>query len=540
MSVKSRADHVGTICVLGKVTRVWLEGAERLSVEQVQDKPHENHPIGLIQPLVSVKSNTGEIERGISQYPRLAAQVYAAHPELVAFILANKAVNQQSIDLQLGHLPNNVLTSIHASPEQLFARHCAVLGSTGSGKSNTVAKLIELVEQNFGKALLIDATGEYAGLRNCESYIVGNSEENSEFLHFPYWELLESDLYGLLKPSGQVQLPKLAGAIRSLKVVNILNNGHSTYKKEGTKKIDFESNLIRIDSSTFWDIKNLPEQILLECINYDANFGKDPSTFGNVNQNECLWCSSLIERVKFILNNSSMRWLTPSSYCTNTVKTILKNFISSEKRILRLDLSKVPFESNAREILVNAIGRTLLGFAREALINKQRPLLVFIDEAHQFLNKTIGDENTKFTLDSFGNIAKEGRKYGLNVAIATQRPRDIPEDVLSQIGTFIVHRLTNPYDQDLVKKAIGDLDYNTANSLPTLATGEALLLGVDFNFAMRLKIHRPLKKPQSDSANYSSLWINNSNEYWSSVAEDNDFEFAREQLHDAQQMSETP
>ena len=76
--------------------------------------------------------------------------------------------------------------------------------------------------------------------------------------------------------------------------------------------------------------------------------------------------------------------------------------------------------------------------------------------------------------------------------------------------------------------------------MPTLATGEALLLGVDFNFAMRLKIHRPLKKPQSDSANYSSLWINNSNEYWSSVAEDNDFEFAREQLHDAQQMSETP
>ncbi len=88
--------------------------------------------LDLIQPLVSVKSNTGEIERGISQYPRLAAQVYAAHPELVAFILANKAVNQQSIDLQLGHLPNNVLTSIHASPEQLFARHCAVLGSTGS------------------------------------------------------------------------------------------------------------------------------------------------------------------------------------------------------------------------------------------------------------------------------------------------------------------------------------------------------------------------------------------------------------------------
>ncbi|MFV9997102.1 MAG: hypothetical protein AB8W37_04425 [Arsenophonus endosymbiont of Dermacentor nuttalli] len=56
---------------------------------------------------------------------------------------------------------------------------------------------------------------------------------------------------------------------------------------------------------------------------------------------------------------------------------------------------------------------------------------VFIDEAHQFLNKKIGDELNRFELDVFGNIAKEGRKFGLNVVIATQRPRDIPEDVLS-------------------------------------------------------------------------------------------------------------
>lgn len=70
-------------------------------------------------------------------------------------------------------------------------------------------------------------------------------------------------------------------------------------------------------------------------------------------------------------------------------------------------------------------------------------MLVFIDESHQFLNKSIGDDISKMNLTAFGDIAKEGRKYGLNLVMATQRPRDIPEDVLSQIGTLIVHRLTN-------------------------------------------------------------------------------------------------
>ncbi|NMU84631.1 ATP-binding protein, partial [Vibrio parahaemolyticus] len=77
-----------------------------------------------------------------------------------------------------------------------------------------------------------------------------------------------------------------------------------------------------------------------------------------------------------------------------------------------LDLSAVPFEANGREILVNAIGRSLTDLARSGGIDHSNPLLVFIDEAHQFLNKTVGDETSSIKLDAFGNIAKEGRKYG--------------------------------------------------------------------------------------------------------------------------------
>jgi len=180
--------------------------------------------------------------------------------------------------------------------------------------------------------------------------------------------------------------------------------------------------------------------------------------------------------------------------------------VKSESKLLRIDLSAVPFEASSREILVNAIGRKLMDLARSKNISHDNPMLVFIDEAHQFLNKTVGDESSSIKLDSFGNIAKEGRKYGLNVVIATQRPRDIPEDVLSQIGSLIVHRLTNYHDQEVVKRAVGSMDERSASFLPTLSQGEALLLGIDFPFPMTVKIKKPVIKPTSKSAEYSASW----------------------------------
>ena len=92
------------------------------------------------------------------------------------------------------------------------------------------------------------------------------------------------------------------------------------------------------------------------------------------------------------------------------------------------------------------------------------------------------------------------------MVIATQRPRDIPEDVLSQIGSLIVHRLTNFHDQEVVKRAVGSMDQRSASFLPTLSQGEALLLGIDFPFPMTVKMKIPNIKPTSKSAEYSSAW----------------------------------
>ena len=120
-----------------------------------------------------------------------------------------------------------------------------------------------------------------------------------------------------------------------------------------------------------------------------------------------------------------------------------------------------------------------------------------MDEAHQFLNKTLGDENNKYALDSFDLIAKEGRKFSLSICISTQRPRDIPEGVLSQIGTFIVHRLVNERDREVVEQACGDFNKSVAAFLPNLIPGEAMIVGTDFPIPVTVQIYRPKNEPDS-------------------------------------------
>jgi len=155
--------------------------------------------------------------------------------------------------------------------------------------------------------------------------------------------------------------------------------------------------------------------------------------------------------------------------------------------------------------VANAVGRYLLNLARAGKF-QQLPLVVLLDEAHQFLDKSLGDEFSRTDLEAFGLIAKEGRKYGLTCVLATQRPRDIPEDVLSQMGMFIVHRLINERDRAVVEKACGNLDAGAAAFLPTLGQGEAIIVGVDSPMPLPVQIRAPRVAPKSHGANYAHHW----------------------------------
>ena len=177
-------------------------------------------------------------------------------------------------------------------------------------------------------------------------------------------------------------------------------------------------------------------------------------------------------------------------------------YLHGNKSCLRIDFSQVSFDYQVREILVNAIGKHLLYKARDNKF-KETPLVIFIDEAHQFLNKAIADEYfAAKPLDAFEQISKETRKYGLFLCIATQMPRDIPLGTLSQMGTFIVHRLINEQDKKAVESAASAANKNSLAYLPILGEGEALMVGVDFPIPLTLKINEPEHKPNSNTPKF--------------------------------------
>jgi hypothetical protein len=503
----------GELAVLGRITEIGLPSSDRLTVEPGLNGQADSNPFGTIQLLTTVVVQTGELRRGIVRHPRLGAQAFSADSKLVKAIVEGKADPKTKRFIELAELPESDATKISVSPEHLFGRHCAVLGATGGGKSWTIARMLEEITRNKGKAILIDATGEHHDTPATHHYVGarGTSEPAaSTEVVFPYTYLVEDDLFAIFRPSPGAQAPKLREAIKSLKLAKLdpvfvqADSGLLCKAGRNAAKIGdiFRKHKAALTSPRAdFDISLLAEQIRHECYKPFINNGSwgvfDESSFG--------YCISLVNRIETFLAMSDLDFLfNPQKKAT--IPKIIDDFLANKNaHVLRISLEGVPFGVNAREILANAIGRTLLKKARDGGF-RDVPLIVFLDEAHQFLNKQIGDEFLQVQLDAFGLIAKEGRKYGLTTVIATQRPRDVPEDVLSQMGTMIVHRLVSHFDRETVERASGEIDRAAAAFLPVLGQGEALLIGVDFPIPLAVKVIPPIATPKSKGPDFQGAW----------------------------------
>jgi DNA helicase HerA-like ATPase len=183
---------------------------------------------------------------------------------------------------------------------------------------------------------------------------------------------------------------------------------------------------------------------------------------------------------------------------------VIGRWLTSDRyTVLRISLAHVPFAQDAREVVVNAMGRDLLRRAREGAFGGH-PLLVVLDEAHNFLARQLWEEQDPYPLDAFELIAKEGRKYEVVLCVATQRARDLPEGVVSQIGTFLLHRVANDRDRELLERSGSDLDRDTLSALPLLVPGEMVGMGVGFPIPLRVQVGRPAAPPDSAGPSFSS------------------------------------
>ncbi len=514
----------GDMGVFGRLSLVRIPERDRLSVEPGMKRGTGPQPVGTIQLLCSVPVSEGRPVRGIVRHPRVGAQVYSMHPDMIGWIAehAGSSEDGSALRLSLAHLPGGAATDIRITPERLFGRHCAVVGATGGGKSWTLARIVERCAQFDAKVLLLDATGEYhelrAGVRHVSIGSEADEPDSCEAVALPYDSLSEEDLFALFRPAGQVQAPMLRQAMKSLKLAALEPDGALVEKgcipKANRERAGYDTayaaHAAEVDAPyAAFDIERLAEQIAHECV-YPSAWGrvrgeKDYSRWGDPNEQAFSQCTSLIGRIEGYLNaREFIPILRPGT--TRNLLDVVGSWLDEQATpVLRVSLRHLAFTSDVREIVANGVGRHLLAIARDGrLVN--RPLVICLDEAHQFINKWLGDEFSRYALDAFDLIAKEGRKYSLSLCLATQRPRDLPEAVLGQMGTLLVHRLTNDSDRIVVERAAGDLDRSAAAFLPSLSPGQALLLGVDYPIPLIISVTPPTAKPDSRGPDFQTHW----------------------------------
>lgn len=512
--------------LLGRIAEIRLREPERRSIRRDFVGNSDLDALGQIQLLGCVAMDDLRVTSGVDAYPRLGDRIYAAPHRFIALLprlMERAAADSEPVVLNLGSIDVAQESLVTVKPERLFGRHCAILGATGGGKSWTTARIIEECIQYQAKLILLDATGEYRdfagdGIVHCHLGEPVEKAAASASCSLPPTSFLESDFVALFEPAGKVQGPKLRAAMRSLRLAKLRPqlapndfiekiNRSKTEIEAAERESDVSSKLD--DPRQPFDVKMLVKQIEQECVHPEGFLQggtkgqKDPTKWGD-SSGDFSYCLSLVARINGVLTSPAFRCVfQPGAELALTQR--IDDFVTGTDKLLRISLSGIAYEFHAREIIANVIGRHLLIKARAGAF-RQRPTIVMVDEAHNFLGRQIGTEDYAAKLDAFELIAKEGRKYGLNICLASQRPRDITEDVLSQMGTLIVHRLTNDRDREVVERACGEIDRAASAFLPNLRPGEAAIIGTDFPIPLTVQIREPGTKPKSDGPNYQEHW----------------------------------
>jgi DNA helicase HerA-like ATPase len=183
-----------------------------------------------------------------------------------------------------------------------------------------------------------------------------------------------------------------------------------------------------------------------------------------------------------------------------------------EERVVIIDCSLLAHD--VLPLFCAVVGRLILELRAHSIPSNRtdQPYVLVLEEAHNYLKPRREDElpGTTAAREAFERIAKEGRKFGLSLIIASQRPSDVSATVLSQCANFLVHRIQNPEDLDYFKKILPTGSRDLLDQLPILAPGDAILLGSATNVPARVTVRLPHPAPQSETPKPWKAWQSSS------------------------------
>lgn len=499
------------------------------------------------QPVGSYFQNDENIDfkQGSVNIPSPTEPVFIPDNEIIDKIFAKS----KNFTYRMGKLSNNDSIDYYINGNAFFSKHIGIVGSTGSGKSCSVAKIIQQVVgienavninkkcQKNSHIIIFDIHSEYKNafsLDETENFTLNNLDV--EKINIPYWLMNSEELESLFIESNEMNSHNQISQFK--RAVILSKEKHNPGRK------------ITYDMPVYFDIKevynfiyNLNGEVISKIY---GEYGKPKLKDGHLIEDITEYLDStydfvssstaaatkasngpfngeferFLTRIETKLNDKRLNFITNpkkddgTEFKTDDFSIILKQFIGylDKSNISIIDLSGVPFE--VLSITVSLVARLIFDFAFHYSKNKHKddrqndiPFMIVCEEAHNYIPKDGGAEYNA-SRKSIERIAKEGRKYGLSLMVVSQRPSEVSETIFSQCNNFVVLRLTNFNDQNCVKRLLPDNNSSLVDCLPTLSSGEALIVGDATTIPAIIKMDLPNPRPKSDNVNFYSEWNN--------------------------------
>jgi hypothetical protein len=485
--------------------------------------------------------------------PSPTEPVYLPDDEVINAIFSSN----DNFSFQIGSLSNNDTVNYFVDGNKFFGKHIAVVGSTGSGKSCAVARLLQnIMKINDGHnenvnslknshVIIFDIHSEYQSAFNLadeENFSVNSLDV--EKLCLPYWLMNSQELEALFIESNEMnshnQISQFKKAVILSKEKHNPAMEHITYdtpvyfniwevyryiKNKNNEIINKNETLPHLPKRSDGTIINDADNVYLnEDITFAATSTAKDSKASNGPYNGEF--ERFLTRLETKLSDKRLKFITApkkergEAFKTEDFEVILQQFLGyiDKSNVTIIDLSAIPFE--VLSIVISLLSRVIFDFAfhysklrhTSGLVN-DIPFMLVCEEAHNYIPKNGGAEYNA-SKHSIERIAKEGRKYGLNLMVVSQRPSEVSETIFSQCNNFIVLKLTNVNDQNYIKNLLPDNNSSLVDTLPTLAAGECLVVGDAVPLPAVVKMSMPNPVPSSSNVNVYDEW----NKDWVNIA----------------------
>lgn len=493
--------------IIGLISKIMRKAvADKIDESSEPDFVVENLiKVNLVGTLLEKSGTENNVfKRTLNTVPSINADCFLLQGEGLSKFMNIISSNSEN-PLKIGKYTISEMSDANLDGNKFFQRHAVIVGGTGSGKSWTVANILEKATNLKSiNSLVFDLHGEYKPLKDLPNTtllkIAGPSDKPTDdnIIFLPYWLLSYEEIEALLLDRSDSNAPNQSRTLFDLII---------KYKKEileAENKQDILDNFT-VESPIPYEISEvlsaLEEKDTEMVPGARAGSEKQGPLNGKLTRFiQRLKSKQSDKRLNFLFNSD--KELLKYDWFLSLINNLLD--FGNEKGLKIIDFSEVP--SDILPLITGLIGRLTFSVQQWMEDEKRHPIALFCDEAHLYIPANLKGGMEEKGLQSFERIAKEGRKYGISLVVISQRPSDVNKTILSQCGNFIAMRLTNPDDQNVIKRLFPDNLGDFSELLPILDIGEALIVGDASLLPSRVKIDKPTIQPSSATINFWDEW----------------------------------